>query len=55
VNLLTGSTREELEAAADALIAFKGEQKTAGPKSDALGRVNFGSDPGADARSILGF
>jgi len=40
VVLLTGSTQEELEAAADALIAFRGEQKTAGPSSTALGRVN---------------
>lgn len=53
--LLTGSTQEELEAAADALIAFRGEQKPAGPSSSALGRVNLGADPGADARSILGF
>lgn len=34
VALLNGSTREELEAAADALIAFRGEQKPAGPKPD---------------------
>ena len=38
-SLLTGGTQEELEAAADALLAFRGEQK-AGPKSDALSRVN---------------
>ena len=38
--LLTGSTQEELEAAADALIAFRGEQKSAGPSSSSLGRVN---------------
>lgn len=38
-SLLTGSTQEELEAAADALIAFRGEQKQA-PSSPALGRVN---------------
>jgi septal ring factor EnvC (AmiA/AmiB activator) len=53
--LLTGSTQEELEAAADALIAFRGEQKPAGPSSSALGRINAGSDLGSDARSILGF
>lgn len=39
VSLLTGSTQEELEAAADALIEFRGEQKAA-PSSSALGRVN---------------
>lgn len=54
-SLLTGSTQEELEAAADALIAFRGEQKPAGPSSPSLGRVNASSDLGADARSILGF
>lgn len=39
VALLAGSTQEELEAAADALIEFRGEQKQA-PSSSALGRVN---------------
>lgn len=53
--LLTGSTQEELEAAADALIAFRGESKATGPTSSSLGRVNTGTDLGADARSILGF
>lgn len=53
--LLTGSTQEELEAAADALIAFRGESKVTGPSSSSLGRVNSGADLGADARSILGF
>lgn len=38
--LLAGSTREELEAAADELIAFRGEQKPPVPKSSAFGRVN---------------
>lgn len=38
--LLAGATREELEAAADELIAFRGEQKPPAPKSSALGRVN---------------
>jgi hypothetical protein len=40
VKLLTGSTKEELEAAADELIAFRGEQKTEeepGATSSALG------------------
>lgn len=41
VALLTGSTKEELEAAADALIAFRGdkteEEPPAGPSSSALG------------------
>lgn len=40
VSLLTGSTQEELEAAADALIAFRGEQKPAVPSSTSLARVN---------------
>ena len=51
--LLTGSTQEELEASADALIAFRGEQKPAGPSSTSLGKVNqtakvepFASSPG---------
>lgn len=53
--LLTGSTQEELEAAADALIEFRGEQKAA-PSSSALGRVNnAGSSADADAMSVLGF
>ena len=38
--LLAGATREELEAAADELIAFRGEPKPSVPKSSALGRVN---------------
>lgn len=38
--LLTGSTVEELEAAADALIAFRGESKVTGPSSSSLNRVN---------------
>jgi len=37
--LLSGSTQEELEAAADALIAFRGEQKHT-PSSSAIGRAN---------------
>lgn len=51
--LLTGRTQEELEASADALIAFRGEQKPAGPSSTSLGKVNqtakvepFASSPG---------
>lgn len=44
VKLLAGSTREDLEAAADELIAFRGEQKPPTPKSSALGRVNQKSD-----------
>jgi len=38
--LLTGSTQEELEAAADALLEFRGEQKPAGPSSSAISRAN---------------
>lgn len=43
--LLAGATREELEAAADELIAFRGEQKPPAPKSSALGRVNQSDAP----------
>jgi predicted ribosome quality control (RQC) complex YloA/Tae2 family protein len=38
--LLSGSTLEELEASADALLTFRGEQKPAGPSSSALARTN---------------
>lgn len=38
-HLLVGSSQDELEASADALIAFRGEQKAA-PASPAVGRVN---------------
>jgi hypothetical protein len=41
-NLLSGSTQEELEASADALIAFRGEK----PKPD-FGAGDRGSDVGA--------
>ena len=37
--LLSGSTQEELEASADALLAFRGEQKQT-PSSSAIGRAN---------------
>ena len=40
VALLAGTTPEELEASADALIAFRGEQATPVPSSSALSRVN---------------
>lgn len=39
IDLLSGSTKEELEAAADALIAFRGEQKQT-PTSTAISRAN---------------
>lgn len=45
VKLLAGATREELESAADELIAFRGEQKPPAPKSSALGRVNQSDAP----------
>jgi hypothetical protein len=38
-NLLAGASKEELEASADALIAFRGEQKQT-PRSEALARAN---------------
>lgn len=41
--LLTGATKEELEASADALIEFRGEQKPAVPSSTALSKVNGAS------------
>ena len=54
VSLLTGSTQEELEAAADALIAFRGEQK-AGPKSESLGRVNQNTVKGSTGDQFADF
>ena len=54
VNLLTGSTQEELEAAADALIAFRGEQK-AGPTSGSLGRVNQNTVKGTPGEQFADF
>lgn len=54
VALLTGSTKEELEAAADALIAFRGEQKTA-PSSTALGRVNGATATGSPEQVFENF
>lgn len=38
-SLLSGSTLDELEQSADALIEFRGEQKKS-PKSESLSRVN---------------
>lgn len=52
--LLTGSTQEELEESADALIAFRGEQKAA-PSSSALGRVNQGKVKGTTADQFADF
>lgn len=53
VALLSGSTKEELEASADALLAFRGEQKSAVPSSSSLSKVNstskvepFSTSPG---------
>jgi hypothetical protein len=55
VNLLTGSTQEELEAAADALIAFRGEQKSAGPSSSSLNRVNSNTVKGSTGDQFADF
>jgi ATPase subunit of ABC transporter with duplicated ATPase domains len=55
VALLTGSTQEELEAAADALIAFRAEQKTAGPSSTSLGRVNKNTVKGSTGEQFADF
>jgi hypothetical protein len=53
--LLTGGTQEELEAAADALIAFRGEQKPAGPSSTSLGRVNQNTVKGSTGDQFAEF
>lgn len=53
-NLLTGSTQEELEESADALIAYRGEQKAA-PSSAALGRVNGQRVKGSTADQFADF
>ena len=53
--LLTGSTQEELEAAADALIAFRGEQKPAGPSSSSLNRVNSNTVKGSTGDQFADF
>ncbi len=52
--LLAGGTREELEAAADELIAFRGEQKAPAPKSSAFSRVNQQEIAGTDATPGVG-
>ena len=53
--LLTGSTAEELEAAADALIAFRGESKVAGPSSSSLNRVNTNTVKGSTGDQFADF
>lgn len=53
--LLTGNTEEELEAAADALIAFRGEQKPAVPSSTSLGRVNKNTVKGSTGDQFADF
>jgi ATP-dependent Clp protease ATP-binding subunit ClpA len=55
VALLTGSTQEELEAAAEALIAFRGEQKPAGPSSSSLNRVNSNTVKGSTGDQFADF
>lgn len=55
VSLLTGGTQEELEAAADALIAFRGEQKPAGPSSSSLNRVNSNTVKGSTGDQFADF
>ena len=39
-NLLHGTTREELEAAADALLEFRGEQVKPAPRSSSFDKAN---------------
>ena len=53
--LLTGSTQEELEAAADALLTFRGEQKPAGPSSSSLNRVNSNTVKGSTGDQFADF
>jgi hypothetical protein len=55
VALLTGSTQEELEAAADALIAFRDVQKPAGPSSSSLNRVNSNTVKGSTGDQFADF
>lgn len=54
--LLSGTTQAELEASADALIAFRGEQKQT-PSSTALGRANtttVATGPAAEFAALFG-
>lgn len=54
--LLAGTTQAELEASADALIAFRGEQKQT-PSSTALGRANttpVATGPAAEFAALFG-
>jgi hypothetical protein len=53
--LLTGSTQEELEASADALLTFRGEQKPAGPSSSSLNRVNTNTVKGSTGDQFADF
>ena len=53
--LLTGSTQEELEASADALLTFRGEQKPAGPSSSSLNRVNSNTVKGSTGDQFADF
>lgn len=53
-NLLHGSSREELEAHADELISFRGEQKNA-PSSPLLGKTNARPVDGTPADSFASF
>lgn len=53
-DLLSGGTQEELEASADALIAFRGEQKSA-PSSSAIGRANTTSGATTTADAFAAF
>lgn len=53
-DLLSGGTQEELEASADALIAFRGEQKSA-PSSSAIGRANTTSGATTTADAFASF
>lgn len=53
--LLTGSTQDELEAAADALIAYRGEQRSAGPSSSSLNRVNSNTVKGTTGDQFADF
>lgn len=52
-NLLTGSTREELEAAADALIEFRGTQSQKKPVPNTWDRPESGSSTDSEFVSQL--
>lgn len=55
VGLLTGTSREELVAAAEALIEFRGKQEPARPSSSAIARANTVTAKGSTADQFAAF